>query len=106
MPSPTILAQTPTLTPTVARPTFTPSPGALTRQGDTLPTLSFTPGTPLAVFIVPCVVGPVALQLRSGPDVSYIAVKTLAVGTASAVRSYQTTELWLLVQPPAGNWLG
>lgn len=96
---------TPVLTKPATSPTATPtpSPTSSTSEGDTLPSLSplasSTPGTPSATFIVPCVVGPDALQLRSGPDASYASIKTLPVGTAlSAIKYYNAADLWLLVE--------
>lgn len=92
---------TPTPAQAIVSPTATtiPSPASFTREGDTLPALSLTPGAPLAVFIVQCVVGPDPIQLRSGPDGGYSAVKTLTPGTAlSALRYYNAAGLWLLVQ--------
>lgn len=93
----------PTNATTSPTPTVTSSPGSFIREGDTLPSLSPlaspTPGAPSAVFIVPCVVGPDALQLRSGPDASYDSFKTLAAGTAlSALKYYNANGLWLLVE--------
>lgn len=91
---------TPTPSPTL---TTTPGPASVIHEGDTLPSLSPlaspTPGTPSASFVVPCVVGPDALQLRSGPDASYDPFKTLPAGTALfALKYYYATELWLLVE--------
>ncbi|HXV44624.1 MAG TPA: PA14 domain-containing protein [Anaerolineae bacterium] len=94
----------PTPSPT---PTTTPSPDSLISEGDTMPSLSPiaspTPGTPRAVFIVPCVVGPDTLQLRSGPDSSYVSIKTLPVGTTLSALKYTTDGLWLLVETKQGE---
>lgn len=94
---------TPTLTRPAASPTATtmPSPTSFTSEGDTLPALSPLaspkPGTPSATFVVPCMVSPDALQLRSGPDGSYTPIKTLPAGTVlSAIKYYNAADLWLL----------
>ncbi len=84
-------------------PTATPSPDSFIREGDTLsslsPIASPTSGTPSIVFVVSCVVGPDALQLRSGPDASYDTFKTLPAGTALfALKYYNANGLWLLVE--------
>ena len=97
---------TPGRTPTPA-PT-TPSPDSFIRQGDTLPSLSPiaspTPGAPSAGFIVPCVVGPDVLQLRSGPGSNYASIRTLAAGaTLSALKYYDAQGLWLLVETRQGE---
>lgn len=108
--SPPDQTTTPTLTQSAADPTATamPSPTSFTSEGDTLPSLSPlaspTPGTPSATFVVPCIVGPDALQLRSGPDASYTPIKTLPAGTAlSAIRYYNAADLWLLAETKQGD---
>lgn len=104
----------PTFSPTAAQPaasptaTASPTPDSFTREGDTLPSLSplssSTPGTPSAVFVVPCLAGPDALQLRSGPGLSFDSFKTLPGGTAlSALKYYNATGLWLLVETKQGE---
>jgi hypothetical protein len=93
----------PTKGTTSPTPTATPSPDSFISEGDTLSPLSAlpspTPGAPSAVFIVPCIVSPDALQLRSGPDSNYDSIKTLPAGTAlSALKYYPANGLWLLVE--------
>lgn len=97
------LSRAVTLTPTQPTATTSTTPDSFTREGDTLssfsPLPSPTPGPPSAVFIVPCVVGPDVLQLRSGPDPSFDAFKTLPGGTSlSALKYYNANGLWLLVE--------
>jgi hypothetical protein len=86
-----------TLTPTPTHPAATPTEASFSSQGDTLPSLSPTPGTPLALFVVPCIVGPGPLQLRSGPGSSYDSIKTLPVRTALSALKNTAAGLWLLV---------
>jgi hypothetical protein len=103
--TPTSRTTIPAMTQLTASPTppATLTPDSYTRQGDTMPSLSSlaspTPGTPRAVFIVPCMVDLDALELRSGPGPSYAFIKTLAAGTAlSALKYHDASGLWLLVE--------
>lgn len=93
--TPTRLAANPTLSATL-------SLDSITSQGDTLSSLSplpsLTPGTPSAIFVVPCAVGPDVLQLRSGPGLSYDTIKILAAGTAIFALKYTAGGSWLLVE--------
>ncbi|NJN95630.1 MAG: hypothetical protein HC875_16730 [Anaerolineales bacterium] len=84
-------------------PTLTSTPvDSFASEGDTLPSLSPlatpTPGTPSAVFVVPCTVGVDSLQMRGGPGPNYDSIKTLAAGTRLVALKYTASGSWLLVE--------
>lgn len=90
----------------------TPAPDSFSHKGDTLvsrsPIASPTPRVASADVVIPCVVGPASLQLRSGPDTNYASIRTLAAGTSlSALKYYDAHGLWLLVEtrPREAGWV-